>query len=159
MKPKESPMRRSYPLPRSLEGPEAGWTFIETIIVIGIILVLTAGVGFMAIRYLDKAKEVAARGQIESFSLALDAYYMDCGRYPTADQGLAALWEKPSSAPVPTGWRGPYLAKKAPSDPWGGAYEYIAPGRDGMPFSIRCLGADGREGGEGNDGDIASWEN
>lgn len=140
------------------EDPEGGWTFIETIVVIGIVLILTSSVGFMAFRYLEKAKVVSARSQIETFALALDSYYLDCGRYPTAEQGLGALWEKPVQEPVPAGWNGPYLSKKIPGDPWGGAYEYIVPGKAGLPFGIRSLGADGREGGEGNDADVQSWE-
>ena len=82
------------------DDPEGGWTFIETIVVIGIILILTSSVGFMAFRYLEKAKVVSARSQIETLALALDAYYLDCGRYPTAEQGLSALWEKPVLEPV-----------------------------------------------------------
>lgn len=145
----------TYPL----DDREGGWTFIETLVVIGIILILTASVGFMAFRYLEKAKNVSARSQIETFSLALDAYYLDCGRYPTAEQGLGVLWERPSTEPIPAGWNGPYLSKKVPLDPWGAAYEYIVPGQNGLPFGIRSLGADGREGGEGNDADVSSWEN
>lgn len=141
------------------ESPEGGWTFIETLLVMGIILILTATVGFMAFRYLDKAKAVAARGQIEAFSLALEAYRLDCGAYPDEAQGLASLWRAPASGEAGTRWRGPYLAKPVPADPWGGAYEYRVPGPDGLPFGIRTLGADGREGGEGIDADISSWEN
>lgn len=140
---------------------EGGWTFIETLIVIGIILILTATVGFMAFRYLDKAKTVGARSQIEAFSLALETYRLDCGSYPDQEQGLAALWKAPSRSADPEagGWRGPYLAKPVPADPWGGMYEYRVPGPEGLPFGIRSLGADGKEGGEGKDEDIASWEN
>ncbi len=139
-------------------GPEAGWTFIETLIVIGIVMILTSTVGFMAVRYLDKARTVAARSQIETFAMALDSYYLDCGTYPTADQGLKSLWEKPSLAPVPKGWSGPYLSKPVPADPWGNEYAYSVPGPSGLPFGIRSLGADGREGGEGKDADVATWE-
>ncbi len=140
------------------DGGEAGWTFIETLVVIGIILILSASVGFTAFRYLDKAKVVAAKSQIETFALALDSYYLDCGRYPTAEQGLGALWERPSLAPVPSGWGGPYLSRKVPADPWGNAYEYSVPGKGGLPYGLRAFGADGREGGDGNDEDITSWD-
>lgn len=139
------------------DDPEGGWTFIETIVVIGIVLVLTSSVSFMAFRYLEKAKVVSARSQIETFALALDSYYLDCGRYPTAEQGLSSLWEKPAVEPVPSGWNGPYLNKRVPNDPWGGPFEYIVPGKSGLPFGLRSLGADGREGGEGNDADVQSW--
>jgi general secretion pathway protein G len=138
---------------------DGGWTFIETLIVIAIILILTASVGFIAYRYIDKAKTVAAKSQIETYSLALDSYFIDCGRYPTQEQGLAALWEKPTIEPVPAGWSGPYVNKAIQGDPWGHAYEYTIPGKNGLPMGIRSLGADGKEGGDGQDSDISSWEN
>ena len=138
---------------------EGGWTFIETLIVVAIILILTSSVGFMAYRYVDRAKTVSARGQIETYALALDSYFIDCARYPTQEQGLGSLWEKPTIEPVPSGWKGPYVNKAVKKDPWGNPYEYSVPGKGGLPFGIRALGADGKEGGDGNDGDISSWEN
>lgn len=138
--------------------PEAGWTFIETLIVMGIILILTSSVGFMAVKYLDKAKIVTARSQIETFCLALDSYYLDCGAYPTADTGLSGLRERPSSQQEAAGWNGPYLNKPVPADPWGNPYEYTVPGPDGLPFGIRSFGGDKLEGGEGNNADIMSWQ-
>ena len=136
---------------------EGGWTFIETLIVIGIVLILTSSVGFMAIRYLDKARIVAARSQLETYALTLDSYYLDCGAYPTKEQGLSALWEKPTLEPMPRAWGGPYVNKPIANDPWGRAYEYSAPGPSGLPFGLRSFGADGAEGGAGNNADIASW--
>lgn len=140
------------------DDSEGGWTFVETLVVMGIILILTASVGFMAFRYLDKAKTVAAKSQIETLSLALDGYYIDCGQYPAQEQGLAALWEKPSTEPVPAQWNGPYITKAIPLDPWGNAYEYTVPGKNGLPFGIRSFGADKTEGGTGINGDISTWE-
>ena len=137
----------------------AGWTFMETLIVIAIILVLTSSVGFVAIQNLDKAKIATARSQIDSFSVALESYYIDCGRYPTTEQGLSALWQKPTVEPVSPFWDGPYMLKAIPKDPWGNDYEYRVPGQHGLPYSIRSFGRDGREGGEGKDADITSWEN
>jgi general secretion pathway protein G len=136
--------------------PEGGWTFIETLIVIGIILILTSSVGFTAVKYLDRAKAVTARSQIETFALGMDAYFFDCGNYPSNVLGLGALWEKPDSAPA--SWNGPYITKPVPRDPWGNEYEYFAPGYNGMPYGIRSFGGDGSEGGAGNDADICSWE-
>jgi general secretion pathway protein G len=140
------------------EDPEGGWTFIETLIVIGIILVLTSSVGFMAIRYLDRARVVTAKSQIETLCLSLDAYFLDCGQYPTAAQGLAALWEKPDAGGSPNFWNGPYINKPVPKDPWGNDYEYLVPGYYQMAYGVRSFGGDGREGGEGNDADLSSWE-
>jgi general secretion pathway protein G len=113
----------------------------------------------MAFRYLDTAKQAATKSQIETFGLALNAYLLDCGRYPSKDQSLDALWQKPVLEPVPSGWNGPYVNKSIPKDPWGNAYEYTVPGPNGLPFGIRSFGADGTEGGEGNAKDISSWEN
>ncbi len=140
------------------DEPEGGWTFIETLIVMGIILILSSAVGFMAVRYLDKAKTVTAKSQIETFSLALDAYFLDTGEYPSAAQGLEALWKRPTGDSTGAAWKGPYLTKPVPVDPWGNAYEYGEPGPDGLRFGIRSFGRDGREGGEDEDADIVSWE-
>jgi general secretion pathway protein G len=137
------------------KNSEAGWTFIETIIVIGIILILTSSVGFMAVKYIDKAKIVTTKNQIETLALAVEAFYFDCGHYPQDAQGLNALWEKPGGASE--AWNGPYISKPVPKDPWGNEYEYTVPGYNSMPFGIRSFGADGLEGGAGNDADICSW--
>ena len=137
---------------------EAGWTFIETLIVIGIILILSGTVGVMAFRFFDKAKEASARTQIENLTLALSSYLFDCRQYPSQQQGLEALWQKPVLEPVPARWDGPYVDKPIKADPWGQPYEYSAPGPNGLPFGIRSFGADGQEGGEGAERDIVSWE-
>jgi general secretion pathway protein G len=136
---------------------EAGWTVLETLIVLAIVLILTATVGFMGVKNLEKAKLVSARSQVETFSIALQSYYLDCGKYPTAEQGLSALWEKPNTIPEPKGWDGPYLSKRVPLDPWGNEYLYEVPGENGLPFGITSYGADNAEGGEASDADITSW--
>lgn len=137
---------------------EDGWTFMETLIVIAIILILTATVGFVAINSLEKSRVAAAKIQIESLATALEAYYIDCGNYPTAEQGLGALRKKSETFPSSDGWGGPYLYKDAPKDPWGHEYEYTNPAPDGSPYGIRSFGADGVEGGEGKNADIKNWE-
>ena len=144
---------------RKIDKWEGGWTFVETLIVIAIVLILTSTVGFMAFRYIDQAKEVTAKTQIESFSLALNSYFFDNKQFPTEGQGLAALWTKSSMSPVPEDWNGPYLEKDVPLDPWENPFEYTVPGPNGLPFGIRSFGADGLEGGEGKNKDISSWEN
>lgn len=137
---------------------DEGWTFMETLIVLAITLVLTATVGFVATGSLEKARTAAAKTQIESLATALEAYYMDCGNYPTAEQGLSALRRKPETSPSSDNWAGPYLHKDTPKDPWGYDYEYTSPAPDGSPYGIRSFGADGAEGGEGKNSDIKSWE-
>ena len=121
-----------------------GWSFMETLIVIAVVLILTAAVGFMAVGSLEKARIANVRAQLDSFSVALEAYYIDCGRYPTVEQGLKA---------------GPYLYKEPPKDPWGNEYEYMLPGPEGSPYGLRSFGADGVEGGENANADITSWQN
>jgi len=130
---------------------------MEVLIVMSIILILTTAVGFMAFRYIGKARVVTAKNQIETMSLALNAYAVDCKQFPTQDQGLDALWAKPVLEPVPAHWGGPYVDKKITTDPWGHPYDYTVPGPEGLPFGIRSLGADGKEGGDGDDADLTSW--
>lgn len=137
---------------------DAGFTFMETIIVITIILILSAGVGFSAVKYIERAKFAACRNQIETFRLALQSYYLDCGMYPAQAQGLSALWEKPIIAPVPTQWSGPYLDRRLPLDPWGYEYRYKNPGDKNLPYTIISYGPDGQEGGDGENADMYSWE-
>jgi general secretion pathway protein G len=137
---------------------DKGFTFIETIVTISIILILSAAVGFSAMRYVDHARLAACRNQIETFRLALQGYFLDCGLYPTEAQGLEALWERPSIPPVPARWDGPYVDRQIPQDPWGNGYVYRNPGERNLPFSIMSYGADGRPGGEGKNADIYSWQ-
>ncbi len=141
---------------RKPSGPEDAWTFIETLIVIGIILILTAAVGFSAFRYIDQAKVATTRSQIETLSMALNAYYFDCGSFPAKEQGLQALWIKPPGGS--DAWNGPYLQKPVPKDSWGNPFEYSVPGPNGLPFGLKSFGSDGKEGGDGNAKDITSWE-
>ena len=146
---------------KKLEGiinNEDRCTFMETLIVIAIILILTAPVGFMAINSLEKSRGAAARTQIESFATAIEAYYIDCGNFPTTEQGFGALRKKPETAPSSENWSGPYIYKDAPKDPWGYEYEYTSPAPDGSLYGIRSFGADGIEGGENKNADIKSWE-
>jgi general secretion pathway protein G len=126
-------------------------------VVVAIILILTSAVGFVAVRWIASANRAAARTQIETYAVALAAYYADSGAYPTAEQGLPALWERPVLEPVPASWNGPYLARPVPRDPWSHEYEYRVPGPAGLPYGIRSLGADGKEGGDGQSADIQSW--
>lgn len=137
---------------------EEGWSFVETLIVMAIVLILTAAVGFSAIKQIEKARVVTTKTQIETFCLALDSYYMDVGSYPTSEQGLEALFSKPASLTDNNNWDGPYLSKALPKDPWGNDYQYFIPGENGLPYGISSFGKDGMEGGEGKNADIKSWE-
>jgi general secretion pathway protein G len=137
---------------------DKGFTFIETIVTITIILILSAAVGFSAIKYVEKAKIAACRNQIETLRLALQSYLLDCGHYPTEIQSLGALWEKPILSPIPADWNGPYIDRRIPKDPWGNDYVYKNPGEKNLPFSIMSYGADGKAGGEDANAEIHSWD-
>ena len=137
--------------PRS--APRRGFTLLELLVVL-VVLGLLAGI--VAPRYfnqLGKSEAKEARAQIEGLARALDLYRLDTGRYPSTEQGLDALVKAPSDEPR---WAGPYLQKGLPLDPWGRAYVYAAPGRNGE-YDLVSLGKDGRPGGSGEDADLASW--
>jgi len=132
-----------------------GFTLIELLVVLAIIGLLAGLVGPQVMKHLGESKTKAARLQIEELDTALNMYFMAVGRYPTTDEGLQALIEQPASARI---WTGPYLRKKkVPVDPWNNPYHYVAPGQHGK-FDLFSLGADGSDGGEGEDQDILGWE-
>jgi general secretion pathway protein G len=133
----------------------SGFTLLELVVVIIVLGLLAGLVAPQIIGRLSEAKSTTARTQVELLSVALDGYRLDNGSYPTTDQGLAALREKPARAPVPANWRGPYLRKAVPLDPWGRPYVYKAPGeRNAGAFDLESLGRDGKAGGEGEDADV-----
>ncbi len=135
-----------------------GFTLIEVLVVIVVIAILATFVAPSLFRNVGDARVAAARTQIETFGTALDAYRLDNGSYPSTEQGLGALWERPTIAP-PTNWRSPYLRKAVPRDPWGREYLYVSPGRvNPQSYDLSSLGADGRAGGEGDNADILSWK-
>lgn len=133
---------------------ERGFTLIELMIVIIIIGLLAGLVGPRLFGKLTQAKQKAAKAQIELFGTALDAFRLDVGRYPTTDEGLKALREKPSGLDA---WKGPYLPKEIPMDPWGKPYLYKSPGEHGE-YDLLTYGLDGVEGGEGENQDVVSWK-
>jgi general secretion pathway protein G len=148
--------RRGSTVRRTVRGE--GFTLIEMLVVLLVISVLAALVGPMVFRNVGDAKQQAARAQIELFGLALDAYRLDTGDYPTTDQGLAALWELPTTGPAPLGWRGPYTRKAIPLDSWGRAYVYRCPPLEARTgYDLLTYGKDGQPGGEGEDADVTSW--
>lgn len=134
-----------------------GFTLVEILVVIVVISVLATLVGPSVFRHVGSAKKATARSQIEMLGVALDAFRLDNGRYPTTEEGLAALRRAPDrDSPQ---WHGPYLRKDVPADPWGNPYVYRSAVRpDGTGFELISYGADGREGGEGDDADIEGSE-
>jgi len=139
---------------------KAGFTFIELMAVIVILGLLAMIVMPRFFERIDTAKITAAKVQIKNFEAALKLFYLDNGFYPSTEQGLQALVEKPTTGRIPKHWReGGYLEKKQiPKDPWGNDYVYLSPGRHGEEYEIICYGRDGKEGGEGVDADISSSE-
>jgi general secretion pathway protein G len=147
--------------PRCRTRPRArsGFTLIEILVVIAVIAVLAALVAPNVFRHVGAAKDAAARSQMEMLGAALDAYRLDNGRYPSMAQGLAALWVQPNVEPRPANWRGPYLRKPAPPDPWGSPYLYAYPGEQNTHgYDLLSRGADGQPGGDGEDADVVNWE-
>ncbi len=134
---------------------QSGFTLIEIMVVLVIIGLLMGIVGPRLIRQEEKAKVKAARIQIETLGTALDTYRLDVGRYPSTQEGLAALRQRPFGIDR---WDGPYLKKDVPKDPWERPYLYRSPGEGGRPYDLYSLGADGSPGGEGDSRDITSWE-
>lgn len=134
-----------------------GFTLIELLIVMVILGLLASLVGPRLFGQLDASKVKAARTQIEMVGAAMDTYRLDMSRYPSTEQGIAALSDKPADAAEAARWRGPYLKKKVDKDPWGNSYVYRAPGEK-SDYELSSLGADGKEGGSGDDADIRSWE-
>ena len=130
-------------LPRRDRSRERGFTLIEVLIVLAIIGMVASLVGPRVLGYLSDSKVKAARVQIDAFSGALDLFYLDNSRYPTASEGLGALVKKPANA---SRWTGPYLRSgEVPRDPWGNLYTYRTPGQSG-PFDILSFGPEGRDG-------------
>ncbi|MFZ5483289.1 MAG: type II secretion system major pseudopilin GspG [Pseudomonadota bacterium] len=133
---------------------QRGFTLIELLVVLVILGLLAALAGPKVIGYLGGAKSDTAQLQIEEFGSALDLYHLEVGRYPSTQEGLQALVQQPSGVEK---WKGPYLKKKdLPKDPWGNDYKYESPGQHG-PYDLSSLGADGKEGGDGENKDLVSW--
>lgn len=140
-------------------SPARGFTLIELLVVIVVLGLLAALVGPRIIGRVSEAKTTAARAQIELLGVALDNYRLDTGGYPTTSQGLEALWVRPTTDPAPPNWRGPYVKKAVPLDPWGRPYLYRSPGVENpATYDLATLGRDGQPGGEAEDADVMSWK-
>ena len=135
----------------------AGFTLIEVLVVVAILGILAAIVVPQFMNRPDEARKVAARADIGAIVQALKLYRLDNGFYPSTDQGLGALVQRPASAPAPGNWKqGGYL-DRLPKDPWGSDYQYLSPGVKGE-IDVFSLGADHARGGEGNAADIGNWD-
>ena len=132
-----------------------GFTLLELLIVMIIIGLLAALIGPKMIGRVGESRQTVEKQQIEGFSTALEMFKLDTTRYPTQEQGMEALVATPHGV---ENWKGPYLKKKfIPKDPWGNEYVYVYPGENG-DYDIISYGADGAEGGDGENADVVSWE-
>jgi general secretion pathway protein G len=139
---------------RSIHARENGFTLVELLVVLAILGLLVAIAAPRVMKYLGSARSDTARIQIEKLSGVLDLYRLEIGHYPTEQEGLRALVEKPAQA---DNWNGPYLKnRESLIDPWGQPYGYHSPGEHGE-FDLYTLGADGKEGGDGADKDVTNW--
>ena len=139
----------------AITSGQRGFTLIELMVILVIIGVLAALIVPNVIDRADESRVTAARADVANLMQALKLYRLDNQRYPTQEQGLQALVQRPTSGPPAPNWR-PYL-EKLPTDPWGRPYQYLNPGVHGA-VDVFSFGADGQPGGEGNDADIGSWQ-
>ncbi len=129
------------------------FTLVEMLLVLVILAVLAAIVIPKFSGRSQQAKETAAKSQIASMELALDAFEVDTGAYPSGSNGMSALVDQPNGV---QNWKGPYLKKGIPADPWGNAYVYSYPGRNNAKgYDLMSMGPDGRVGG---DDDLTNWD-
>ncbi len=140
---------------RASEAAIAGFTLLELLVVLVVMGLIAAIVTPQVMSMLSGAKSNSAALQIETLSTALNYYQLDVGSYPSDEQGLGALLAAPTEV---KNWRGPYVRKRQHlSDPWGRPFRYRTPGRQG-PFDLYSLGADGKEGGDGENADVGNWD-
>jgi general secretion pathway protein G len=142
------------PEKRKIKSSESGFTLVEMLVVLAIIGLVTAMAAPRVVQYLGRAKTDTAKTEIQNIAIAMDLFRLDVGRYPSEQEGLKALVEKPGNVAA---WSGPYLGKKkVPSDPWGRSYVYLSPGRHG-PYDLYSLGSDNAPGGNGEGVDVTNW--
>jgi general secretion pathway protein G len=134
----------------------AGFTLVEIMIVVIIIGLLAAFIVPQYMSRVDEARVTKTRDDIQAISTALTLYRLDNFTYPTTEQGLSALVQKPNDPNVKNWRTGGYL-QRLPKDPWGSAYQYALPGTHGGEFDLYSLGADGMPGGDGVNADIGNW--
>jgi general secretion pathway protein G len=132
---------------------DKGITLIELLVVMVIIAMFATVVGSRVFRNVEKGRQTVAKEQISEFESVLDLYRLDVGKYPSTEEGLQALRVRPAGVP---NWDGPYLKKDVPVDPWTHPYVYRCPGQHG-DFDLLSFGADGQEGGDGDNADIKNW--
>ena len=139
---------------REKYGRMAGFTLLEMLVVLVIMGMLVGLVGPRLFSKVDSSKVQTATAQIKLLRGAVETMRLEIGVYPTQEQGLSLLVKAPADQALRAKWHGPYLEDAVPNDPWDRPYQYMVPGKDGKPFTIYSFGADGKQGGEGNNADI-----
>lgn len=141
------------------DSREGGYTLLEVLAVLTLLAAMLTLVAPNVIKQLQSGRIKATEAQINAMKSVLNAYYLDNGRYPTTEQGLKALLEKPSLPPVPDNWNGPYLdGTQVPKDAWGSELQYKCPGEHNTDrYDLFSYGADKKEGGQGGDADVTNW--
>lgn len=132
----------------------AGFTLLELLVVLVVLGLLAGLVAPKYFSQLGRSEAKVARAQIEGLGKALDLYRLETGHYPSSEQGLQALVNAPSGE---SHWKGPYLAKAVPQDPWGRDYIYRSPGENG-DYDLMSMGKDGQPGGDGENAEVTSWQ-
>jgi general secretion pathway protein G len=138
---------------------ERGFTLLEILAVLTLLAFIVTIVAPNIMKNLQKGQSAAIKAQVNSLKNVLNSYYMDNSCFPTTEQGLKALIEKPGAPPVPENWNGPYLEdNKLPKDPWGRELHYVSPGvHNPLKYDLYTLGQDNAEGGTGVDADVGNW--
>jgi general secretion pathway protein G len=139
------------------ERKQGGFTLIEIMVVVVILGILAALVVPQVMNRPDQAKVTVAKGDIKAIGAALDMYKLDNYSYPSTQQGLDALVEKPGGNPQPKNWNRDGYLKRVPKDPWGNEYQYLSPGTQGA-YDLYSYGADGKQGGSELNADIGNWD-
>ena len=137
---------------------QGGFTLIEIMVVVVILGILAALVVPQVMNRPDQAKVTVAKGDIKAIGAALDMYKLDNYAYPSTQQGLDALVEKPGGNPQPKNWNRDGYLKRVPKDPWGNEYQYLSPGTKGGQYDLYSYGADGKQGGSDLNADIGNWD-
>jgi general secretion pathway protein G len=135
---------------------QRGFTLIEIMVVVVIIGLLAAVIVPQVVDKVDQARVAKAKQDITSLETALTMYRLDNSKYPTTDQGLAALVTQPTDPNI-RHWRPGGYIKRISKDPWGNDYQYVYPGTHGGEYDLYSLGADNQPGGEGTDADVGNW--
>jgi len=137
-----------------LRRKNSGFTLLEMLVVLVIIGLLAGLIGPRLFTRVDESKVKTAKVQIKMLKGALETLRLSIGRFPTVQEGLQILYSAPADENLKQLWKGPYLDEQVPPDPWGNPYQYSIPGKDGQPFALYSLGADGKSGGDEIDSDI-----